>query len=348
MAERVWAYAVRPGAGDAGHDLGIVGGPIDESARLRAALEIAAERARQGDWTDVVFKVEWIEDDNGRRRSCRTRDELMRLAFGITRAQDAAAAYLAARLSAAMDGRSQPHLLVVVGGIDGATADGRATLWTFPRDDALRFDPSTHPTVEILENVFSQTSRLRKAAKFTGQPHDGSFLDGQVLDFQTGRNSIDVANYWVDRFLECSLAVTSIQGTENVAAAIRKVNALLVAPADREQLNIAVLALRNSPRPSWTLDEIADTFLSEELGARVREASDPAMTNARFEINRASYDRLLTTRVFSLESGVVVSSPLAEVGTPDQPRAVVVEGDQLSCRGTIVKERLSGRRGHAA
>lgn len=272
----------------------------------------------------------------------------MRLAFGDGAAQDAAADFLAQRLSAAMDGRSQPHLLVLVAGVDDAGAEGATTFWTFPRDDAIRFDASARPTVEILENVFSQTSRLRKAAKFSGKEHDGDFLDGRVLDIQTGRTSIDVANYWVDRFLECTLAVTSIQGTENVATAIRKVNESLVTPEDRERLNIAVLALRNSPRPSWTVDEIADTFLPADLGAKLRDASEPTMTNARFEINPGSYDRLLTTRVFSLESGVVVSSPLGEVGTPDDPASVIVQGSQLTCTGTIVKERLGGSRGGRA
>ena len=349
MAEqRLWAYAVRPGSGDAGQGTAAVGGPIVESARLRIALDVAAQRAKPADWTDVLFKVDWIDDGTVRRRSCRTRDEVLRLAFGNATEQHAASEFLATRLSAAMDGRSQPHLLVLVGEIDDARTTAAATFWTFPRDDAIRFDASKSPTVEILENVFSQTSKLRKAAKFVGQQHDGSFVDGRVLDFQTGRNSIDVANYWVDRFLECALAVTSIQGTENVATAIRKVNESLVSPEDRESLNIAVLALRNSPKPTWTVDEIADTLLPGDLAAKLREASEPAMTHARFEINQGSYDRLLTTRVFSLESGVIVSSPLAQVGTPDEPGAVVVAGSQLTCQGTIVKERLGGSRGGRA
>jgi len=246
-----------------------------------------------------------------------------------------------------MDRRSQPHLLVLVSTVERTV--GSVMLWTFPRDDALRFEASAQPRVEILENVFSQTSRLRKAAKFSGERHDADFVDGKVLDFQTGRTSIDVANYWVHDFLECTLSVTSIAGTENVATAIQKVNASLGDPGDREQLNIAVLALRNSPRPSWTLDEIADTFLPEELGARLRANSDPEMVNARFELSRDSYDRLLTTRVFTLESGVIVSSPIDAVGTADQGSAVVVSGNQLEVQGTIVKERLtSGRRGGRA
>jgi hypothetical protein len=346
--QRVWAYAVRPGTGEPGSEAATVGGQIVESARLRAALDVAANRARPADWTDVVFRVDSIDDGGGRRRTSRTRDEVMRLAFGDAAEQDAACQYLAARLSAAMDGRSQPHLLVLVGNVDDNGADGTATFWTFPRDDALRFNVTARPTVEILENVFSQTSRLRKAARFAGQQHEGSFIEGQVLDFQTGRNSIDVANYWVERFLDCTLAVTSIQGTENLATAIRKVNESLDAPEDRERLNIAVLALRNSPRPSWTVDEIADTFLPHDLAAKLRDASADTMTNARFDINHDSYDRLLRTRVFSLESGVVVSSPIGQVGTPDEPAAVVVAGSQLTCQGTIVKERLSGRNGGRA
>lgn len=321
---------------------------MTSSHALRAALDKAADRARQSDWTDVAFRVEAIDDDRGRRRSCRVRDAALDLAFGDQPAQDAAASHLAARLGASMDRRSQPHLLVLVGSTDDGGVHGAVTAWTFPRDDALRFEASARPRVEILENVFSQTSRLRKAAKFSGERHDADFIAGKVLDFQTGRTSIDVANYWVRDFLECELAVTSVQGTENLGTAIQKVNSTLTEPADRERLNIAVVALRNSPRPSWTIDEFADTFLPEELGAKVRTASDPNMLNARFQLNERSYDRLLATRVFSLESGVIVSAPISEVGTRDEPASVVVTGDQLVCEGKIVKERLSGSRGGRA
>src|SRR5436190_1028558 len=95
------------------------------------------------------------------------------------------------------------------------TADRRvkAEQWT---DDDILFDARGVPRVQVLADVFSQTSRLRKAAVFKGRQRDTSFLSGRALDIQTGRASVDVADYWVGKFLQCQLAITPLIGTENL------------------------------------------------------------------------------------------------------------------------------------
>jgi hypothetical protein len=345
---RVWAFSVRPARTATTPQLPI-GGVVAQSADLLAAISRAADRTSPGNWTDIVFRVGTIDDERGRRRSSETRDALMDLAFNDASTGVAAALSLATRLGRAMDNRSQSHLLVLAGWV--AASQGSVTVWAFPRDDAFRFNASERPTVELLENVFSQTSSLRKAARFSGEAHDASFISGQALDFQTGRTSIDVANYWIGRFLDCVLAVTPVAGTELAAGAIRKLNEGLTDPEERQQLNIAVLALRHSQRPTWTLDEIAETLLPPALGERLIASSDrPEMNQARFSLESRTFDRLLATRVFSLESGVVVSSPLGQVGAANDPdKPVVLDGDQLRVAGTIVEDRLrAGRSGRAA
>jgi hypothetical protein len=341
VEERLWAFTVSPArtANNAGAP---VGGALGTTPDLSTALSGALGRPRQDQWTEVAFTVSEIRDATGSRRSSPTRDLAMAAVFGDASAANEAAAGLAHRLSAAMDHRSLPHLLVISTIVDGDL--GTMALWAFPPDDAFRFEATTHPTIELLRNVFSLTSRLRKAARFSGQPHDQSFLRGEVLDFQTGRVSIDLANYWVGSFLDCVLAVTPVVGTELLAQSIRKLNEGLSSPEDRRQLAVAVLALQQSPKPSWTLDEVADTLLSPELGDRLRaRSSRPTMNGARFKLDNETFERLVSIRTFELESGVIVSSPIGEVG-----ESVRVSGNKLECEGTIVGERLRGRRGRAA
>lgn len=350
MTDRqVWAFAVKPAPREGGGPVAALeGGRVPESAPLEGVVSSAERRAKAEDWTDVDFRVHEIADDRGGRRSCATRDDCLDLAFGSTAQQDAGAVALASRLSAAMDGRSHSHLLVLIEGVDGA-GEAEVTAWTFPHDDALRFDARGVPKVEVLADVFSQTSRLRKAAVFKGRPRDTSFLSGKALDLQTGRASIDVANYWVGKFLQCQLAITPLIGTENLANAIKKLDATLTDPQERATLTIAVLHLQRAPQRSWTLDEFADQNLPPALGERLRASSDPNLVHARFELETEAYSRLLNLKIYTLDNGVVVSSPISQVGSEGDATPVVVTGTALVAKGTIVKERFSAsRRGSAA
>jgi hypothetical protein len=340
---RVWAYAVPPIRTSA-EATTPRGGRIPASQDLQAALQAAADRTRESAWTSVVFRVEQLDDARGRRRSNEPRDALLDLAFGVDDVADAAALRLANRLAGAMDYRSQANLLILLG--NRADAIGSTRVWTFPRDDAFRFDAAAEPTVELLADVFSRTSGLRKAARYDGEDHDASFIGGFALDYQTGSNNIDVAEYWIGRFLGCSLGVTPTAGTQLVARALRKLDETLTNPAQRQTLTMAAVGLRHSPRTNWTLTDIASSFLP--LGLRealVAAADKPDMVESPFALDHVLFDSLVATRVFSLESGVVVTSPISEVGTANDPtKPVVISGDRLRCEGIVAKEVLRGRR----
>jgi hypothetical protein len=127
---------------------------------------------------------------------------------------------------------------------------------------------------------------------------------------------------------------------------MRKLDATLTKSQERQTLTMAAIALRQSPRTNWTLTDIAQTFLPDGLREQLVASSDrPDMNDAPFSLNHELFDSLVATRVFSLESGVVVASPITEVGDANDPtKAVVVTGDQLRCEGTVAKETLRGRR----
>lgn len=344
MVERkVWAYTTIPTRTTGSSSLR-VGGPIAEPEALISTLETAANRLGEADWIEIAFRVQPIVDENGARRSNAARDLLLETLFGPTGSANDAAERLAARLEASMDQRSEAHLLVIIASVDGTT--GNASLWAFPRDEAFRFVTGNQPAIELLVDIFSRTSRLRKGARFIGERSDTSFLRGRAVDYQAGRSATAVAEYWIGRFLECDLAITPVVGTEVAASAIRRLAETLEGGDARRQLNAAVIALAESPRPSWTLSEIADNFLAPELGERLLQASErPEFNHARFVLDRSTMSRLVGTRVLELESGVIVTSPVdmvRGVGTPDAP--VIIRDNHLELEGQIVSDRLRGRR----
>jgi hypothetical protein len=216
-------------------------------------------------------------------------------------------------------------------------------LWIFPRDEAFRLrHGSGGPAIEVLTDVFSQTSRLRKAAQFQGRQLRSDFLSGRVLDFQADHASRDVADFWIGRFLECRLGIAGDAGTRLLARTVRKAYEVCDNLEDKEILYTAVMAMRRSPHQRVSLQDFADRYLS----GRARDIFMNAAPNAdglssAFDFQRELFDATLQFRIFQLKTGVFVSSPLTEIGESVQ----ITEGQQrqLSCEGEIVGERLRTR-----
>jgi hypothetical protein len=89
------------------------------------------------------------------------------------------------------------------------------------------------------------------------------------------------------------------------------------------------------------MDEIAGSLLPADLGDRLVREVAPESRHARFELDRETFEHQVGTRVFELRTGVIVTSPIGEVGgANDSDKSVLVDGDQLNCAGTIVGERF--------
>ncbi|MEW6369264.1 MAG: hypothetical protein AB1714_31980 [Acidobacteriota bacterium] len=217
------------------------------------------------------------------------------------------------------------------------------TLWTFPRDQAFRFasERGTH-AIEVLNDVFSRTSHLRKAALLQGRNLRSEFTTGRVLDFQAGKATDAVANYWTSTFLKCTLAITSDTGTRLLARTLGRAYTACASPADHEQLFGAVIAVRVAQRQRWSLGDFAEEYLGSDARKEFLRAVPNEETLASpFDLNRPLFDQLLHFRIFRLDTGVYVSSPPSEIG-----RSVrLTDGDnpRLACEGRVVSEKLKIR-----
>jgi hypothetical protein len=333
---RLHAYSVSPGR-TANAPIAPDGGAVSVTAELRRVIEGNINAAKFDRRTAVDFQVDPTSRTN------QTRDSVIEFGFGEGAAGRAAALSLARRLAQAMDRRSAPCLFVAAAFRDG---EGRAVyLWTFPRDEAFRFrrGPSG-PAIEVLTDVFSQTSRLRKAARFQGRDLRTEFLSGRVLDFQTNSASRVVADFWIGRFLDSRFAIGGDAGTRLLARVVRKAYGECTQLDDKEALYAAVMAMRRSPQRRVSLMDFADRY----LGGPAREAFLSAVPNQEslesvFEFSRDVFDSTVQFRTFQLDTGVFVSSPLTQIGESVQ----ITEGErrQLSCRGGILDEQLRTRRG---
>jgi hypothetical protein len=219
-------------------------------------------------------------------------------------------------------------------------AEGRqVSIWTFPQEPAFRFEPDTS-LIQLLEDVFSQRSNLRKAAHFDGTERRDGFMVGWVVDLQASAATVSVADYWIRRFLDCELMITPGSGTRLLARALRDATDRVADPEARNQLTSAAAHLPHQPRERISIADVADMYLSGEARVAFEGALPaPALARTPFNLDRAELERGLGLRVYELETGVRVTSPVAEVG-----RSVRVDREVLTCTGRVVSERLRTER----
>ncbi len=328
---RMHAYSVSPGR-TAQTPVEPEGGAVSVNAELRRVIQQNINSAGFDRRTAIDFQVDPTT------RTHQTRDLVLAFAFEEPAAARTAALSLARRLAGAMDQRSTPCLFVPAVFRDG---EKRAVyLWTFPRDEAfrLRRDPAG-PAIEVLTDVFSQTSRLRKAARFQGRNLRSEFLSGRVLDFQTNNISRVVADFWIVRFLDSRFGIAGDAGTRFLARVVRKAYDDCELLEDKEALYTAVMAMRRSPQKRVSLRDFADRYLEGDARhSFIAAVPNPESLESVFEFSRDVFDATVQFRVFQLDTGVFVSSPLTQIGESVQ----ITQGErrQLSCQGRVLNEQL--------
>lgn len=152
------AFAVLPTKWD--EEFELAGGRIPVDGKLEDLVQKNIKRANFDQCLETIFDTD-DERHNEMRELIRTH------AFGADGQADNAANGIAKKLCVAMDHRSNPALLLIVTEKDDKKS--QTTLWTFPRDEALRLVSERRSSaLELLSDVFSQSSRLRKAAYYAG------------------------------------------------------------------------------------------------------------------------------------------------------------------------------------
>jgi len=311
------------------------GGAVRPTADLKSVMESNLQDARFSERPTIDFNVDEISRTN------QVRNAVMSFAFGEGATARAAALLLAEKLALAMDRRSTPCLFVP----SAYRANGlrRVILWTFPRDEAfqLRSGPDG-PEIQLLHEVFSQTSRHRKGALFEGKNLRTEFLGGRVLDHQADSAAREIADFWIARFLDCILSMHDKAGSRMLARALRQTSQRIEEPLQRQQLYAALTAVRHSPRRRISLVTFADRYLEEPArSVFLAAAPNDQSRYALFNFDRDAFDDMLQFRVFELQSGVFVSSPIDQIG-----EAVKIEAGEetrLVCEGVVKTESLRSR-----
>jgi hypothetical protein len=328
-----------------------LGGPLPVRDSLRVALDNSLRAAeKSGRMTEVNLKV---NQDPKEDRTCPVRDAALAVAFGNANKAAEGALFLGRHLSKAMDDRSPECLFLLAAYSEKGSEKRRVALWIFPQDEAFRFTPGQDENdIELLTEIFSRTSALRKMALFQGKNIATNFLRANVLDFQTGRAD-DVAAFWIRRFLEAGLSITPAAGTKVLADALKRASDAELSPQENQQVHAAALALHTIPQTHWSLEEVANNFLA----GKAREvflstAENETARTSTFELDREALQRGLSYRNLRLPDNVWISAPIEQVGdgklvqveSTDDGASESGTGERVRVEAEVIQDRLGSRR----
>ena len=251
-----------------------------------------------------------------------------------------------------MDERSPECLLLIAAYKEKGKNERRVAAWIFPQDEAFRFSPEgdTGSAIELLTEIFSRTSGLRKMALFSGKNIKSHFIQGQVLDFQQGRRD-DVSDFWIERFLDARLAITPAAGTKVLGEALQNASkAPGLSLVERRQVHAAALAIHVMPQGALSLQGVADQFLSGKAKEVFLATAENNETRAStFKLDHAALQERVRVRNFQLEDEVWVSAPIDQVG--DGKVVQLADGsdgdapnERLHVEADVIEDRLASRR----
>lgn len=217
---------------------------------------------------------------------------------------------LSKRLAKLTDNRNGTGLFVIIEGKKAETT--RLLLNRFREDEVVFSDVDGRElNIQLLTQAFSKKSRYYKLAVYEDIFSERSFWKGFAIDKQKNSGSSkEISDYWIKDFLLCDLAVNSIQGTKSFSKVIRSILRKTDLIEEKEMIISGILSLKNRSEQYISVESFCDTYLNEELKAKIRTALNDNYTfQSIFKVDSETYKQELGSKVTTLNTGVIVSAP---------------------------------------
>ncbi|MBA2116095.1 hypothetical protein [Bremerella alba] len=332
---RIYAYQLSPRR-TATSPQAVEGGKFPISSAIRNSLDELFIKSGLAAQAEVDFRLN-TGTTIGKHP---VRQLLLRFTFGAGTTAAAASRKLSEKLADSMDYRSPPTLLMMT--CLRNSVQRRTIMWAFPQESGFQFRTDTAGArIRLLKDIFSHSSRLRKAAMFEGRSRRSGFASGRIIDHQAFGASGAGADYWVDKFLECQFALSGVMGTRRLASYLRSAHDALSTQADKDQIFSTILAIRTSPAKNWTYQRVANRFLSGTAQGEFLSRIPVRERALVFSFDRDEFEKRLNFRVFETQQGIYISAPFGTVGT-----AVKVTGQnqrRVQVEDLIVDEKVRSR-----
>ncbi|MCA9178429.1 MAG: hypothetical protein KDB14_28405 [Planctomycetales bacterium] len=330
---RIHAYQLSPRR-TADTPLAVVGGKFPISKAIRSSLDDLFVKSGLASQAEVDFRL----GDGVTIDSHPVRQLLLDFSFGGSKTAVTASQQLSEKFADSMDNRSRPALLMMTCLENGQQR--RTIMWAFPQETGFQFRSNTAGArIRLLKDIFSQSSRLRKAALFEGRR--SGFSSGRIIDHQALGSSGAGADYWVDKFLECQFALSGVMGTRRLAGYLRAAHDALTSQADKDQVFSTILAIRTSPNKNWTYQRVASRFLSGTAQGEFLARIPVRERSLAFSFARDEFEKRLNFRVFETQQGIYISAPFGTVGKT--VKVIEKKRRRVQVDDVVVDERVRSR-----
>jgi hypothetical protein len=334
---RIHAYQLSPRR-TATAVIPVVGGHFPVTKAIRDSLADLFVKSGLAKQAQVDFRV----PDGGTIASHAVRKLLLDFSFGGGTSASTASLKLSERLADSMDNRSPAALLVLTCLEDGNKR--RTILWAFPQESGFQFrSNSSGSNIRVLKDIFSHSSRLRKAALFEGPNTTAGFLSGRIIDLQAYGSTGTGADYWIDQFLDCEFSLSGVAGTRRLANYLRAAHEALRVQDDKEQVFAAIMAIRTSPTTNWSYNRVAKQFLKEPARSEFLGGVPTREANLVFKFDRDEFEKRLNFRVFETQRGIYVSAPFGTIGSAEV-QLTAAPKPRIRVDDVVVDEKVRARR----
>ena len=310
---------------------------------LAAALDSTFDRSQVATAPVVTFRV----DTASGSRTHPVRDVALEVAFCDDPSADQvlqSVLGLATRLSAAMDNRSKPSLLMVSVHSAHTEDSRRFVIWTFPQQEVFNLLLGDNEArLEVVE-AFIRESSLRKVAFLEGKKEPSGMLTARVLDFQATGIERAAADLWIDNFLDAQLQMSSSEGTRMLARALRLAFDRTAGDQQaQDELGAAIAGARVSGQRRVSLDGVAHRYLGPVAAEALVAGIGAEARTAMFALDVKTFDAVIQFRRFTLDNGVIVSAPFAEIGSDGVELSEAGGRRHLKIEGEVAQEQVRTR-----
>lgn len=321
------------------------GGSITLRKEITGTLRRAYVEEHIAQGSLILFKV---QTSPTLHRQHIIRDSIMKLAFSSkANERSDAALMIAAQFGASMDGRSpSENLLLLSVHRTNVLRNLRVVLWTFPQEEVFKLDVTKKGNL-LLQDAFVPKSNFRKMASFEGANTPVSFFKGRVLDPQSGSRSEDIAQFWLEKFLNARLEISTQEGINLLSRALSDTYNKSKTIEEKGKVLRAIMALGSYNESHVSIKSVGEDFLEPTQRKILRaQVPDEETHLADFLFDKDLFSSEFPNEIFELEEGVIVSAPLATLEnrnllTVSEPND---NGQQtLTVSGRIASTRLRGR-----
>jgi hypothetical protein len=248
---------------------------------------------------------------------------------------------MAEHLYSTQTGANSPGLLIVCRGrVDGAAA---VAIMKLEREDAVRVSQvqqDGHPTfdVEYLRDLMlGKNTRVFKASLFKLEQ---DVLDGLVSDAQRSDMKVEVANFFLHRFLGCRLKTAPDVATKAFFVASQEFINTLGDPEKQARYEIALIAALNTPGATMTVGSVVNQLETEDRQPYRNFLRGREAPTARFDKDTRLIAGQLRQMVFGFRE-----SKLRLSGTPEDVERFVRFNEAADAAPVEIHDQVKDVRG---